>query len=43
MKRWDSFSAMNASQNEAKLTYIKLNRETPSASAKATARQVPTA
>jgi RHS repeat-associated protein len=29
MKRWDGFSVTNASQNEAKLTYVRLNRQTP--------------
>ena len=29
IKRRDSFSVTNASQNEAKLTYIRLNRQTP--------------
>jgi hypothetical protein len=28
-KRWNGFSVTNTSQNEAKLTYIKLNRQTP--------------
>ncbi|HEU0038726.1 MAG TPA: hypothetical protein VFR76_05590, partial [Verrucomicrobiae bacterium] len=28
-ERWNSFSATNASLNEAKLTYIKLNIQTP--------------
>jgi hypothetical protein len=29
IKRRNSFSATNASQNEAKLAYIKLNSQTP--------------
>ncbi len=29
IERWNSFSVTNASQSEAKLTYIKLNRQTP--------------
>ncbi len=51
LKRKNSFSAStvakamadkaNASQMEAKLAYIKLNSQTPSALAQATARQVP--
>src|SRR2546426_5282356 len=39
--RWNSFSDTNASQFEAKLTYIRLNTQTPcppSAFAQATAR-----
>ncbi len=40
-KRGNGFSVTNGSQIEAKLTYIKLNSQTPSAFAKATARQVP--
>ena len=28
-RRWDSFSATNASRNEAKLAYITLNTQTP--------------
>jgi hypothetical protein len=31
IERWNGFSVTNTSQNEAKLTYIKLNRQTPSA------------
>ena len=29
IKRWNGFSVTNASQHEAKLTYVKLNRQTP--------------
>ena len=29
IRRWDSFSVTNASENEAKLTYIRLNSQTP--------------
>jgi hypothetical protein len=29
IKRWNGFSVTNATQKEAKLTYIKLNRQTP--------------
>jgi hypothetical protein len=29
MERWNSFSATNASQSEAKLAYIRLNIQTP--------------
>ena len=27
--RWDSFSVTNTSQNEAKITYVRLNTQTP--------------
>jgi hypothetical protein len=29
IERWNAFSVTNASQNEAKLTYIRLNNQTP--------------
>lgn len=29
IERWDSFSATNASPSEAKLTYVRLNSQTP--------------
>src|SRR6266567_7205083 len=29
LKRWDGFSATNASQSEAKLAYVRLNSQTP--------------
>jgi hypothetical protein len=29
IKRWNGFSVTNDSQSEAKLTYIRLNRQTP--------------
>jgi hypothetical protein len=42
VKRWNGFSVTNALPKDAKLTYVRLNSQTPSAFAKATARQVPT-
>ena len=29
MKRWDSLSATNVAQNDAKIAYVKLNMQTP--------------